>query len=436
MNKYLAEEEIELSELKRAIRAATVNLQLVPILCGAALRNKGIQPLLDAITDYLPAPTDIPPVVGQIPGTSELDSRSATVKGPFSALAFKVQMDQGRKLTYVRIYSYTPTQVVVGYTPGYLGTVVTPAGVVVYGTGYVYPAYVGPTVWYGPPPTYGYGVNVTYTPWTGWTFGFMAVGAAWYAPPPYWGPMRPPYYYPYPRPMPYGAAVGPYGGAAAWGPGGWAATSGNVYSSWGSTSAVTRNSAGYNAWTGNAWATQSGRSYNSATGQISAGQRGAVQNVYTGNYASGSRGATYNPSTGVAAAGQKATVGNAYTGNEVTAGRGVVSGPGGNTTSVAGVQGSGGGSVYRVGDSYYGTKDGNVYRSNGQGGYEQVTPKGSGSSTLSSSQTRSLQQQEAARQQGTQRASSAYGGSSGWGGRSGSGSYGGSWGGGGGGRRR
>jgi hypothetical protein len=339
-------------------------------------------------------------------------------------------------VTYVRIYSYTPTQVVVGYTPGYLGTVVTPAGVVVYGTGYVYPAYVGPTVWYGPPPTYGYGVNVTYTPWTGWTFGFMAVGAAWYAPPPYWGPMRPPYYYPYPRPMPYGAAVGPYGGAAAWGPGGWAATSGNVYSSWGSTSAVTRNSAGYNAWTGNAWATQSGRSYNSATGQISAGQRGAVQNVYTGNYASGSRGATYNPSTGVAAAGQKATVGNAYTGNEVTAGRGVVSGPGGNTTSVAGVQGSGGGSVYRVGDSYYGTKDGNVYRSNGQGGYEQVTPKGSGSSTLSSSQTRSLQQQEAARQQGTQRASSAYGGSSGWGGRSGSGSYGGSWGGGGGGRRR
>ncbi|HYQ59437.1 MAG TPA: elongation factor G, partial [Desulfatiglandales bacterium] len=107
MNKYLAEEEIDLAELKRAIRAATVNLKLVPILCGAALRNKGIQPLLDAITDYLPAPTDIPPIVGQIPGTSDLDSRSATTKGPFSALAFKVQMDQGRKLTYIRIYSGT-----------------------------------------------------------------------------------------------------------------------------------------------------------------------------------------------------------------------------------------------------------------------------------------------------------------------------------------
>jgi len=107
MNKFLGEEEIELPELKRAIRAATVNLNLVPILCGAALRNKGIQPLLDAITDYLPAPTDIPPIVGQVPGTSDLDSRSATVKGPFSALAFKVQMDQGRKLTYIRIYSGT-----------------------------------------------------------------------------------------------------------------------------------------------------------------------------------------------------------------------------------------------------------------------------------------------------------------------------------------
>ncbi len=107
MNKYLAEEEIDLPELKRAIRAATVHLKLVPILCGAALRNKGIQPLLDAITDYLPAPTDIPPILGQVPGTSDVESRSATAKGPFSALAFKVQMDQGRKLTYIRVYSGT-----------------------------------------------------------------------------------------------------------------------------------------------------------------------------------------------------------------------------------------------------------------------------------------------------------------------------------------
>ena len=312
-------------------------------------------------------------------------------------------------VTYVRIYSATPTTVVVGYTSGYMGTVVTPSGVVVYGTGYVYPAYVGRTVWYGPPVTYGYSVNVTYTPWTGWTFGFMAVGPGWYAPPPYWGPMRPPYYYPYPRPAPYGVAYGPHGGAAAWGPGGWAATSGNVYGQWGPTTAVTRNSAGYNAWTGNAWATQSGRSYNSATGQISAGQRGSVQNVYTGNYATGGRGATYNPTTGVSAAGGKVTVGNQYTGNQATAGRAVVSGPGGNTTTVAGASGSQG-SVVRVGDSYYGTKDGNVYKSNGQGGYEQVTAKGKTPSTLTSAQTQSLQQQQSARQTGTQRATSAYSG--------------------------
>ncbi len=107
MSKYLAEEKIDLPELRRAVRSATVDLKLVPILCGAALRNKGIQPLLDAITDYLPAPTDIPPIVGQVPDTSDIDSRSATAKGPFSALAFKVQMDQGRKLTYIRIYSGT-----------------------------------------------------------------------------------------------------------------------------------------------------------------------------------------------------------------------------------------------------------------------------------------------------------------------------------------
>jgi hypothetical protein len=319
-------------------------------------------------------------------------------------------------VTYVRVYTATPTYVVVGYTPGYMGAVVTPTGVVVYGTGYVYPPYVGPTVWYPPPVTYGYGVNVTYTPWTGWTFGYMAVGyPGWYAPPPYWGPMRPPYYYPYPRPPPYGAAYGPYGGAAAWGPGGWAATTGNVYSSWGATTAVTRSSAGYNAWTGNAYATQAGRSYNSATGQISAGQRGAVQNVYTGNYASGSRGATYNPSTGVAAAGSKATVGNAYTGNQATVARGAVSGPGGNTTTVAGVKGEQGSAV-RIGDSYYGTKDGNVYRSTGQGGFEQVTPR-SGSSGMSGATTQSLQQQQSARYTGEQRATSAQSAGS-WGGRS------------------
>ena len=105
MTKYLGEEEIEPEELKRAIRAATVTLQAVPILCGAALRNKGIQPLLDTIVDYLPSPAEVPPIVGHDPVSGLEDTRPSTPKAPFSALAFKVQMDQGRKLTYMRVYS-------------------------------------------------------------------------------------------------------------------------------------------------------------------------------------------------------------------------------------------------------------------------------------------------------------------------------------------
>jgi len=105
MTKYLGEEAIEPQELKRAIRAATVNLQAVPILCGAALRNKGIQLLLDTIVDCLPSPAEVPPIVGHDPVSGLEDTRPSTSKAPFSALAFKVQMDQGRKLTYMRVYS-------------------------------------------------------------------------------------------------------------------------------------------------------------------------------------------------------------------------------------------------------------------------------------------------------------------------------------------
>jgi len=107
MEKYLAEEEIDASDLKRAIRAATVSLKAVPILCGSALRNKGIQPLLDKIVEFLPSPLDVPPIRGHIPDSGKEDSRQASPKGPFSALAFKVIMDQGRKMTYIRVYSGT-----------------------------------------------------------------------------------------------------------------------------------------------------------------------------------------------------------------------------------------------------------------------------------------------------------------------------------------
>jgi elongation factor G len=118
MDKYLAEEEIDEKELRRAIRTATVKLELVPIFCGAALRNKGIQPLLDGIVDYLPSPLDVPPIVGHDPETGKEERRPAEIKGPFSALSFKVIMDQARKMTYVRVYSGTAKAGETVFNPG------------------------------------------------------------------------------------------------------------------------------------------------------------------------------------------------------------------------------------------------------------------------------------------------------------------------------
>ncbi len=105
MEKYLGGKEIPPAEIKAVLREATIKFDLVPVLCGAALRNKGIQPLLDAVIDYLPAPIDIPPVQGINPKTKQPEARPASEKEPFAALAFKVMMDEGRKLTYLRIYS-------------------------------------------------------------------------------------------------------------------------------------------------------------------------------------------------------------------------------------------------------------------------------------------------------------------------------------------
>jgi elongation factor G len=105
MEKYLNGEEISESELKKGIRKATISMEAVPILCGAALRNQGIQLLIDAIVDYLPSPIDIPPVEGTNPISGSQESRSAKDDEFLTALAFKVMMDQGRKLVYVRIYS-------------------------------------------------------------------------------------------------------------------------------------------------------------------------------------------------------------------------------------------------------------------------------------------------------------------------------------------
>lgn len=104
--KFLEGEPIEPLELRAALRRATLEGRLVPVLCGAALRNKGVQPLLDAVNYYLPSPLDIPPITGIHPKTEKEEVRSAEGKEPFAALAFKIVSDPyvGR-LAYLRVYS-------------------------------------------------------------------------------------------------------------------------------------------------------------------------------------------------------------------------------------------------------------------------------------------------------------------------------------------
>jgi elongation factor G len=107
MELYLGGEEIDPALIHEIVRKGTVTLKCIPVLCGAALRNKGVQPLLDAIVRYLPSPLDVPPVQGKNPQTGETDFREAKDDEDFSALAFKVVLDEGRKQVYCRIYSGT-----------------------------------------------------------------------------------------------------------------------------------------------------------------------------------------------------------------------------------------------------------------------------------------------------------------------------------------
>ncbi len=106
MEKYLAEEEITKEEIKAAIRRVVVKNKFVPVLCGTALKNKGVQLLLDAICDYLPSPIDIPAIKGMNPKTEEYEERIPSDDAPFCGLAFKIMTDPYvGKLTYVRVYS-------------------------------------------------------------------------------------------------------------------------------------------------------------------------------------------------------------------------------------------------------------------------------------------------------------------------------------------
>ncbi|MDQ1519298.1 MAG: elongation factor [Actinomycetota bacterium] len=105
MEKYLSDEEIGGDEIRNAIRVGTLAFEFVPVLCGSAFKNKGVQPMLDAVVDFLPSPIDIPPTPGIDPKSGEPVERKASEDEPFAALAFKVVADPYGKLTYFRIYS-------------------------------------------------------------------------------------------------------------------------------------------------------------------------------------------------------------------------------------------------------------------------------------------------------------------------------------------
>jgi elongation factor G len=106
MEKYLEGKDVAETDLRKAIRQATLALKIVPVVCGSAFRNKGVQPMLDAVVDYLPSPLDIPPVKGVASGSSEPAERPAKDDAPFSALAFKIMTDPFvGTLTFFRVYS-------------------------------------------------------------------------------------------------------------------------------------------------------------------------------------------------------------------------------------------------------------------------------------------------------------------------------------------
>jgi elongation factor G len=119
MNNFMEGKDSTVAQLKQAIRKATLEIKLIPVLCGTAFKNKGVQPMLDAVCDYLPSLLDRKAFKGTNPETGEIDSREVDDKAPFSALAFKIQADPYiGKLTYFRVYSGTLESGSYVYNPG------------------------------------------------------------------------------------------------------------------------------------------------------------------------------------------------------------------------------------------------------------------------------------------------------------------------------
>jgi elongation factor G len=108
MEHYLEDKKLEPADLRAAVRAGTLAMKYVPVICGASFKNKGVQPLLDAVVDYLPSPLDIPPMEGINPETGEPETRQASDAEPFTALAFKLMNDPFvGQLTFLRVYAGT-----------------------------------------------------------------------------------------------------------------------------------------------------------------------------------------------------------------------------------------------------------------------------------------------------------------------------------------
>ncbi len=233
-------------------------------------------------------------------------------------------------VTYAYVYSYTPTLVYVGYTPGYMGTVVAPGGVVVYGTGYYYPPVVVGSVYVSYPPTYGYGASFAMGAAVGFAFGFCAGSSTTCACQPHWGC----YSYSYSTSYSYthcnvnacncyssyGTAVhttGSYGYNAYTG-NEWASKSSTAYNPYTGTHASGTSSATYNPYSGNASAQRSGSAYNPYSGASASGSSSASANRYNGNYSGSKQGSAYNPTTGSSMSGSASTSGNAYNGTQTT----------------------------------------------------------------------------------------------------------------------
>lgn len=318
-------------------------------------------------------------------------------------------------VTYVQVYGASGDTVQVGYTPGYYGTVATPA-VVVYGTGYPCDPWVGSYTWYGCGATYGVGAYFGYAAALGWTFGFGWGYDPWYAP--WYGPYWPGAYYP------WGAGYY-YPVAGAW----------NVYGNWGNAVVAGTAAAWANPWTGNYGRAAEGSFYNRRTGGRGIGEAGINTNIYTGTTTAGAAGIRYNPQTGRVIAGEGGAAVNPNTGRATAGGeREVVNTRTGRDTREAGVAGRGfdgaaaagafssqaangdiaaaghirydrdsgeinSGGVVRAGDDVYAGRNGNVWKKTDNGWQSMV----SGPGITRDAPDRSLDRDSLARNSGADR---------------------------------